>query len=326
MQCMLVVSTTFANSTQHGSVIGSSINERSSSAGVLVTIRCRCDGPVVSPADTTHEVLGLHSRIKSGLRLPAVGRHRLLLRRRTLFVLAIIVGVTATDWPLPVLNGFWLDHPIVAGVVSGILLLVFAAIIVEGWLEERETERWSPVAAVIYRAIANEARDVRVRIGHYVDGSAASWWPADHWMPAVQQVLDSNEHALSGLATFDERIDILARDPEWRSVAWEGVRYTKRLQWDIVAKWAPAVAGNPKFVPALEELTTLNDQIAHLQMLLDDSQGTTDVRAIAERWQEVVAETYRIERNLINEAANLHTGSVATDVRDAHIRGYSGRT
>lgn len=255
-----------------------------------------------------------------------MGRYRLLLRRRMLFVLAIIVGVTATDWPLPILDGFWRDHSIVAGVVSGILLLVFAAIVVEGWLEQRETERWSPVAAVIYRAIANEARDVRVRLGHYVDGPAASWWPADHWMPAVQQVLDSNESALRGRASLNDRIDILARDPAWRSVAWQGVRYTKRLQWDVVAKWAPAVVGSPKFVGALKELTTLNDQIARLQVFLDDSQGHTEVRAIAECWQDVVAETHRVERDLIRQAADLHIGSVANDVRDAHLRGYSGRT
>jgi hypothetical protein len=255
-----------------------------------------------------------------------VGRYLLLLRRRVLFALAIVVGVTATDWPLPILGGFWRDHAIVAGVVSGTLLLVFAAIVVEGWLEQRETERWSPVAAVIYRAIANEARDVRVRLGHYVDGPVASWWPADQWMPVVQQFLDSNKAALSRRVSFEERIDILALDPAWRSVAWQGVRYMKRLQWDVVAKWAPAVAGNPKFVPALEELTTLNDQVARLQILLDDSQGDTEALRIAKCWQEVVAETHRIERNLIRQAADLHIGSVAKDVRDAHLRGYSGRT
>lgn len=120
-----------------------------------------------------------------------MGLHRFLLRRRTLFVLAVIVGVTATDWPIPILNGFWRDHPIVTGVVSGILLLVFAAIVVEGWLEQREAERWLPIADVAYRALANEARDVRVRLEHYVNGPTASWWPADQGIDASGVMLHS---------------------------------------------------------------------------------------------------------------------------------------
>lgn len=255
-----------------------------------------------------------------------MGLRRFLLRRRTLFVLAIVAGVTATDWPIPILNGFWKDHSIVAGVVSGILLLIFAAAVVEGWLEHRETERWLPIAGITYRALANEARDVRVRLGTYVNGPTPSWWPNDQWIEAAQHVLESNEAGLRGRVSLADRIGILGLDPKWRSVAWQGVRHTKRLGWDVVAKWAPAVAGNRRLLLSLEELTTLNDQVARLQMLLDDSQGRADVTAIAECWQGVVAETHRIERKLIRQAADLRPGSVATDVRDAHIRGHSGST
>jgi hypothetical protein len=57
--------------------------------------------------------------------------------RRPLVVVVIVVATTATDWPLG-MNGFWVEHPLVAAVVAGVLLILLTSFALDAYLRHRQ--------------------------------------------------------------------------------------------------------------------------------------------------------------------------------------------
>jgi hypothetical protein len=240
-----------------------------------------------------------------------------------LLAIGTVAAVTATDWPLPFLNSFWKEHPVVTSVVSGVVLFALAGLVIEAWIEERERQRWLSIASVAYRALANEAKDVRVRLLQYVEGSSSTWWEPDRWLADIDEVFASQAE-LQEAQGIEARVAILATDARWRAMTWQGARYAKRLNWQAIARWAPVVAVDTDFVGALGRLANFDSTLARLQMALDSSLTDAHEDDVLRRWREVFTESREIETSLLAAARELDTASVATDVVAAHARGEQG--
>jgi hypothetical protein len=63
--------------------------------------------------------------------------------RWPLMAVAVVVGVSLSDWPFG--WAFWVDHPLVAAVVAGLLVLLVAGAAVDAYIRAREAKRWRSV-------------------------------------------------------------------------------------------------------------------------------------------------------------------------------------
>jgi cell division protein FtsW (lipid II flippase) len=69
--------------------------------------------------------------------------------KRLRWPLLAVLGSAAlvlTDWPLG--WSFWVDHPLVAAVVAGLLVVIVTVAVIDSYLRSREAKRWGSVGRI----------------------------------------------------------------------------------------------------------------------------------------------------------------------------------
>jgi hypothetical protein len=85
---------------------------------------------------------------------------RLANRLVTPIVAAVIGALVVTDWPAGLTGRFWSRHPMLAGVVSGLVLLAIGYLLVENWIERSNARRWEVVRGIGFKSLGKAADDL----------------------------------------------------------------------------------------------------------------------------------------------------------------------
>lgn len=237
----------------------------------------------------------------------------------TIVIVLLTVGLLLLEL-LAVTETFFVPRAFLAGFTSGALLLALGILVIDATLASRDRRRWHRVVAVAYRALANEAGDTRKRLDELVFGRPhrAAWWPVADTTIAAERLLARGAPGLSPeRGDREDRLRVLAGDARWRANAWQGVRNVKRLGWASVAHWAPVMLSSSRSAVDVDRLAGLNDEVARLQMLLDDDIEVSppDPESIAAKWAEVAALATELEDHLLGQ---VEGDSVAGKVLAVH--------
>jgi hypothetical protein len=192
-------------------------------------------------------------------------------RRRRLIGAAVLTAVvTGTDWPTKLLTGFWGAHPLASSILSGVVLLVFAAFVVEAILEERELRNWEYVAKVAYYSLGHMSSEILAGMDFLVTANVQR----HHDPPLDDEETGCLQAVLRARGEGHESVDLdlapLVQDLRWLRVAREGLSALKFRHRNSVARWIPAMS-----------VTESRARLLNAVALLDDKRDAVETSIIA---------------------------------------------
>lgn len=133
-------------------------------------------------------------------------------------------------------DGFWVNHPMFGALLSGAILFLFGAFVVQRFIDHRAAQRWSVIAGVGYWALGVEVRDTLATLWgvHSSRDTGGGVWLEKGLTPARELKNDlpgaENVRALAdprlpaedlhgGEVLPRARLRALLADPEWVSFA-----------------------------------------------------------------------------------------------------------
>jgi hypothetical protein len=171
----------------------------------------------------------------------------------------VAFGISLTDWPLG--WQFWLDHPLDAALVAGLLVVLVTAAVLDAYLRSRESRRWRSVgraAAAEFSHIFDQATLGMVsllgfdlpRPRHEIElvlaeprARARTFFesaPGDPVEVLLQRQRDPADPGDDGWQR--ERLEILIHDPEWRKGCHETLVASSTLQFALISRWVSSFA------------------------------------------------------------------------------------
>lgn len=217
---------------------------------------------------------------------------------------------------LPSTRQFWVAHPVTAGLATSFVTLALTILVLDRLLRERDRRRWAKFVVLSYRALAQEAEDVRFKLHQYVDGSSARDLIAaisdEDLLVSPREIVRSNG-ALQDLDTR-ERVLLLAENLEWGRATYVGIRSIKRQNWDSLFRFAPILVAHTDTAEALNEFSALNESIVRLERLFEERAQQGWPELVSQSWAKEVADRWVDTYILAIELENrLHLTMTALD-------------
>jgi hypothetical protein len=242
---------------------------------------------------------------------------------------ALILGLVVIAVVLALLGdgegGYWNDHPMLAELVSGLILIAIAGTIVERLFRAREERNWRGVARLACNTIGDEvARSISATLfvlwrdaGYEpppVDGSRGDR-PTNQLLPEWEvrelpegrdevAVLRNGSRLEAGPeGTLPEgRLGELVKDEEWRSWACAQLRRLHNRARPALAQWAPVMlrAQGPRAL--LDRAALVVDHLGYLRDDIKDGNHEGDVKELERRWVALDVQARLLSNALWREA------------------------
>ena len=245
----------------------------------------------------------------------------ILVLRRYLPALAIVLAsvLVLSDWPLD--WSFWLDHPLVAALVAGLVLLLLTGSVVDVILRRREARRWvdfgrgaayaldqvfyfSGIAMFQLLGVGGDMR-LSQEIEFHVAPARARAAQLLQNRPdpgGVDVMIEVNEERASALRA--DRLPVLLRDGQWRDHALLAILAFARAQETTIAQWISAFGalgdyeGFRRVGRSIEILDRAEVVVQHLLVIrdagaqFDPAASDTATRTVMSYWEELVRAYY----------------------------------
>ena len=245
----------------------------------------------------------------------------ILVLRRYLPALAIVLAsvLVLSDWPLD--WSFWLDHPLVAALVAGLVLLLLTGSVVDVILRRQEARRWVDFgrgaayaldqvfyfSGIAMFQLLGVGGDIRLspEIEFHVAPArarAAQLLPNRPDPGGVDVMIEVNEERASALRA--DRLPILLRDGQWRDHALLAILAFARAQETTIARWISAFGalgdyeGFRRVGRSIEILDRAEVVVQHLLVIrdagaqFDPAASDTAMRTVMSYWEELVRAYY----------------------------------
>ena len=242
--------------------------------------------------------------------------------RRYLPLVAILltVALVVSDWPLD--WSFWIDHPFIAALAAGLVLLLLTGSVVDAILRRREARSWVDVGRGAAYALDQVFYLSGIAMFQLLGvGSGLRLTPEIefHVAPARARaaallpnrpdpgdvLIEYNEEGASALR--EERLPILLRDDKWRDHALFAVLALARAQEMTIARWISAfgaLGDNAGFrrvgrsIGILDRAEVVAQQLTVLRDAgvaggeFDRAASDVAVRSVMTYWEELVRAYY----------------------------------
>ena len=245
----------------------------------------------------------------------------ILVLRRYLPALAIVLAsvLVLSDWPLE--WSFWVDHPLVAAFVAGLVLLLLTGSVVDVILRRQEARRWVDFgrgaayaldqvfyfSGIAMFQLLGVGGDIRLspEIEFHVAPArarAAQLLPNRPDPGGVDVMIEVNEERASALRA--DRLPILLRDDQWRDHALLAILAFARAQETTIARWISAFGalgdyeGFRRVGRSIEILDRAEVVVQHLLVIrdagaqFDPAASDTATRTVMSYWEELVRAYY----------------------------------
>lgn len=243
-------------------------------------------------------------------------------RRFTLYLAVALTGaITASDWPLGFADAFWARHSLFTGIVSGLVLLFFAAAVVEHLVREREERQWRQVANTAFLEFGGLLL-LEFRLLRRLTGTERY----EH--PRPLQASDDEfltETLLARYSLMDLSLQAslaeLADDDQWAEFAHERIQELQDQGREKIARWSPIMIGSNRLADVLSDVTSALDAATEVQVplirLARSGTPIADVAVWARRWEEVADEALALGAKLNPYVMGLNSHKGMPDERIA---------
>jgi len=238
---------------------------------------------------------------------------------RAFGLLALLITTTAlaaSDWPTGKTAQFWALHPLVAGVVSGVVVLAIGYL----WRAHETVGRREPAPGISFKELGDVADEISRGLEVLLGGARAPWEDRQALGSAGAWCIQRAEEygaVLTHLSPEDHsgRLDVLLADGRWVAAAVDAIDNLKHAHRRHIALWTPVLRTTEEAPRILDDVNQLNERVSELQAPLRrlrdvpaigaelDSDG--NVRETKERWQRVLFETVLLQERLMCTAVPL---------------------
>lgn len=251
----------------------------------------------------------------------------------------VILAVLATDWPLQ--WHWWIEHPVIAAFVPGLLIVLLTLAVVDTYLRHREARRWQAIghaAGGEFRILFSQFFVVMFELLGLDMGSRFSADVAFQCEPAAKRAAELLLNPIpidpyvivfdpAGYrAVVEERLPVLVRDELWRDCSIRTLLILSRDQQAAIARWAGTfgIVGDEKgfnqVAGSVAVLDRVNALLEHMVVVQDaevevrpfDAQHQdASIVACVDHWIELMNELerqrkYWIRRQSLGSTAVSH--------------------
>ncbi len=217
---------------------------------------------------------------------------------RLLLLVFLLFAGTASVW-IDAESEWWDSIPVIANLVTSLLLLLFTLLLVDEWLKWRAAEAWTSVAAFALEDLGRVSRAV--------------WYRQAQLLAPAQNPMTINEYRafLRSPGMRDE-----VEDGAQRALLFEEARLfdesreTARRTRDLILAWSPALIPQDHLASYLADVTTLHRTLVQvLRVMSITSKGhrspITDEQLC--KWHaDVLYRAMDLDERLHAEASLIH--------------------
>lgn len=190
----------------------------------------------------------------------------------------VSAALVASDWPSGLLTGFWAQHSLLGGVISGLILLAIGSLIVERYINAQEARRWKRISHIAYRDLASSQllayRILTVSsVGRYGAVDVQDLPPQD-WESDVNRIL--GRYNLRGEGLPRRSLPLLVQDLEWLSLARRSVLQLLEANRAVLAQWSPVLIQTDDLYRGLDVASGANDALRNLSSALRQAERVSD--------------------------------------------------
>ena len=205
-----------------------------------------------------------------------------------------VVAIFVSDWPLN--WSFWIQHPLISALVPGLVLILVAAAIVDGFLRRREARRWRQVGSAAAGELANHFQtcslvladllgaemggNLGIELDHHLSQARERKDQLLGEAPTVQYTAALHQGRQDPGSAVAEVLPTLLLDEIWRDNAWSCLALFNSRQASLLGQWASiyAVAADEavftrlgQTVQTIELAHAVQNDIAAIQYSGDDT-------------------------------------------------------
>lgn len=167
-------------------------------------------------------------------------------------MLAAATAGTAAAIAIDATTQFWIDNPMTAGLIAGVLLLGVTLVLVDAWVDYRAAQTWTPVAAFALQDLGRIARAVWVRNASFIQ----PLFEAMHIEQFRQQITSAEGAEQQRVA-----MGAIATDPARRDALFKLLHETAERTRDLIMRWAPIMVSRSPLAEYLGRFADTHRQI-----------------------------------------------------------------
>jgi hypothetical protein len=229
---------------------------------------------------------------------------------RFALVITLVLAVLVGEMLAGSLRTFYTDHPLQAGVLTGVLLSIVAYFGFDAVRAELTEQRWRPLSKVALLALKYETTVFFDTLLWLVTARP----PVNHARPAAtsQRKLTDLRAAVGlspptdlNLATikrndYESMLRLLIEYPPWRAFA---VKFINRAKWrhrDGIAAWAAPMLSTGESADVLNRVAILNEWSSEFDSgLLSLEPGEVDLEQVVDDWLNWLSEAVSLREDLV---------------------------
>ncbi len=177
-----------------------------------------------------------------------------------LALLALAAGITSEQFA----EHLWLRHPLLAGLVSGAIVVMLSVAIVNEALEIRGRRRWSVVAQYVMLELVRDARMVWVAVAEL-----AGLMSPD---PSAPPAIDNAALAVRDTPRLTKAVHDLLDDGDRRIGLRDRVAKLVVHNDEVLGRWAAVMLNSGGYAEVVDRHVELAGNLAWLGSLLDQSE------------------------------------------------------
>jgi hypothetical protein len=226
-----------------------------------------------------------------------------------LLAILFVLGVEAVSGDV---SRLFVDHPLLAGVVSGILLSIVAVFGIDAVRSDLHERRWGPLARLALLSLAAQT----TLLIDVVLWLATGQQPSNEAEPdaGTQTRLTEIRHGAGlepppatsdlGAVRYEDYRAMLRRaadDPAWRAFANRQLDHWKWRNRDGISRWAAAMLTTGESSDVLNRLALLNEWLSDVQHTLRSRHHVDGDDTVAQ-WMRWHAEAVSVREDLVRAA------------------------
>jgi hypothetical protein len=188
-------------------------------------------------------------------------------RTRALAALALLalVGGIVSD---ALAGSFWSDHPLLAGLVASVIVVMLTVALVNEVIERRSRQRWRVLAQYVMLQLVRDARLVWTGFAELAGLMPVGRGATGSDVPAAAASIDAGSRAVRDTARLTDALSELLADPHTRQRLYDRVAFFLRHNDEVLGRWAAVMLSADPYAEVIDRHVELAGDLAWLGSVL----------------------------------------------------------